>query len=388
MTSFYLNDPNGKKTTLMIRVHAFGFKARRSLQISIMPGAFDKKKYRLKPINIEYIKVNQFLESLTSKSNNLILDYQLKRYKPSENEFMSELFKEDKIEDQKDFWQLFDEFIEEKRKFVTPNSLKVYKTAYRILKEYYPRLVALDNDVLTNVTKGLILDKYSPNFIIKMIGIYTKLASGMGVTLVNKVKIRGMKSDKIHLDISELKKIQEVQLPSDSLRAVRDLFIFSCFTGLRYSDIIEFKPSFIQDIEGVKCIVFFAKKTGTKSVIPILSVIQEILDRYNVLPRRPTSTKFNEMIKTVCKLAGINQDIQLTKLEGDKKRSYTLKKYEAVSAHTGRRSFITNLSIMGLTTKQISLMVGHTQQRITDIYDKTKAESNAVLVSELLKKLT
>ena len=106
MTSFYLNDPKGKKTTLMIRVHAFGFKARRSLQISVMPGAFDKKKRRLKPINIEYIKVNQFLESLTSKSNNLILDYQLKRYKPTENEFMAELFKEDKIENQKDFWTL------------------------------------------------------------------------------------------------------------------------------------------------------------------------------------------------------------------------------------------------------------------------------------------
>ena len=61
--------------------------------------------------------------------------------------------------------------------------------------------------------------------------------------------------------------------------------------------------------------------------------------------------------------------------------------YEAVSAHTGRRSFITNLSIMGLTTKQISLMVGHTQQRITDIYDKTKEESNAVLVAAILKHL-
>lgn len=42
---------------------------------------------------------------------------------------------------------------------------------------------------------------------------------------------------------------------------------------------------------------------------------------------------------------------------------------------------------MGLTTKQISLMVGHTQQRITDIYDKTKAESNAVLVAGILKHL-
>lgn len=385
MTSFYLNDPKGKKTTLMIRVHAFGFKARRSLQISVMPGSFDKKKRRLKPVNIEYIKVNQFLESLTSKSNNLILDYQLKRYKPTENEFMAELFKEDKIENQKDFWTLYDEFMEDKKKFITYNSFKVYKSAYRILKEYHPRLVALDNDIIASVTKSLILDKYSPNVIIKMIGIWTKLAEGMGITLVNKVKVRGMKSDKIHLDISELKKIQEVKLPSDSLMAIRDLFIFSCFTGLRYSDIMEFKPSFIQDIEGVQCIVFFAKKTGTKSVIPIMPVIQDILDRYNGLPRRVAANNFNERIKTICKLAGINQDIQLTKLEGDKKRSYTLKKYEAVSAHTGRRSFITNLSIMGLTTKQISLMVGHTQQRITDIYDKTKAESNAVLVAGILK---
>ena len=49
------------------------------------------------------------------------------------------------------------------------------------------------------------------------------------------------------------------------------------------------------------------------------------------------------------------------------------------------KSFVTNMSVMGLTAKQISLMSGHSQQRVVDIYDKTKAESNALSVVELLK---
>lgn len=103
------------------------------------------------------------------------------------------------------------------------------------------------------------------------------------------------------------------------------------------------------------------------------------------LPRRPSGQKFNDILKEVCKYAGLTELIQLTKLEGERRIPYSLPKYEAVTAHTGRRSFVTNMSVMGLTAKQISLMTGHSQQRVVDIYDKTKAESNALSVVELLK---
>lgn len=57
----------------------------------------------------------------------------------------------------------------------------------------------------------------------------------------------------------------------------------------------------------------------------------------------------------------------------------------AVSSHTARRTFVTLMSTLGLTPKEISLMTGHSQLRIVEIYDKTKAESNALKVAEMLK---
>ena len=60
-------------------------------------------------------------------------------------------------------------------------------------------------------------------------------------------------------------------------------------------------------------------------------------------------------------------------------------KYEAISSHCGRRTFVTIMSVLGLTSKEISLMSGHTQQSVVDIYDKSKADSNATKVFENLK---
>lgn len=176
-----------------------------------------------------------------------------------------------------------------------------------------------------------------------------------GVTLKKKVKVQGMRSDRIYLNLEELEKIRAVKLPTQSLDNIRDIFLFMAWTGLRYSDVAKFDESFIQG----QTLVFFSQKTGSKSVIPIFPIVGQILSKG--LPRRPSGQKFNDILKEVCKYAGLTELIQLTKLEGERKIPYSLPKYEAVTAHTGRRSFVTNMSVMGLTAKQISLMTGHSQ---------------------------
>lgn len=147
-----------------------------------------------------------------------------------------------------------------------------------------------------------------------------------------------------------------------------------------------YNKSLIQRIEGKFCVVLFSKKTQTKSVIPIFPDAKNVLDKYSDnLPKRPSGQKFNDMVKEVCRLSGITQQVQISKLQGAGKKILSIPKYEAISSHTARRSFITIMSIMGLTPKEISMMTGHSQTRIVEIYDKTKAEQNAVKVLENLK---
>lgn len=194
------------------------------------------------------------------------------------------------------------------------------------------------------------------------------------------------KTDSIALTISEINKIINCENLNPDMQRIRDVFVFACYTGLRYSDIRLFNQSYIQELNNIKCLVFYAKKTGNKSVIPIFPEVQKILDRNNgTLPKRVTSQKFNIALKEVCKLSGITENIQVAKLKGLEKIIEIKPKYEVISSHCGRRTFVTIMSVLGLTSKEISLMSGHTQQSVVDIYDKSKADSNATKVFENLK---
>lgn len=78
-----------------------------------------------------------------------------------------------------------------------------------------------------------------------------------------------------------------------------------------------YNKSLIQRIEGKFCVVLFSKKTQTKSVIPIFPDAKNVLDKYSDnLPKRPSGQKFNDMVKEVCRLSGITQQVQISKLQG------------------------------------------------------------------------
>jgi integrase len=388
MTNFYLAKPKSKQSNIMVLVHAFGWRIRKSIGISVIPAAWDQRRQRMKAGRVEYARINQLLEDLQAKANNLVLDFQIRRYRPSSQEFESELFRDDTIiKRSESIWELFENFIKTKKDRISPESLKQYNTAFSILKEIHPDLQHLSDKVLDDVSSYMLKQKYSPNYILKITGTISRFADHIGVTLKKKIAVQGKRTDSIYLDQAELARIATSEMPSKSLEAVRDIFIFACYTGLRYSDVVKFDPSFVQEISGVQCLVFFSQKTGSKSVIPIFPQTKAILDKYaGNLPRRPSGQKYNDMVKEVCKAAGIDQQIQLTKLEGDRKRPVAMPKYEAISSHTARRTFVTNMSKMGLTAKQIALMTGHTQARITDIYDRSRAEENAVSVLKIISK--
>lgn len=386
MTNFYLAKPKAKKSNIMILVHAFGWRIRKSIGISVIPEAWDHRRQRMKVVSREYARINQLLEDMAARANNLTLDFQIKRQRPTPEEFENELFKEDTItKPAESIWDQVNSYLESKKGKITPESLKRYHSAFNLLREIFPKLERLDDKVIAKYADHMLRNKYSPNYIVKLTDTIIAFGEHIGLNLKKQKAVKTKRTDSVYLDQATLSKLETAEMPTKSLEVVRDIFIFACFTGLRYSDVIRYDKSFIQDISGTQCMVFYSQKTGSKSVIPILPPVKRILDKYNGdLPRRPSGQKFNNMIKDACKAAGLDQQIQLTKLEGDRKRPVTMPMYEAISSHTARRSFVTNMSKLGLNAKQISLMTGHTQARITDIYDRSKAEENAVSVAGII----
>lgn len=156
------------------------------------------------------------------------------------------------------------------------------------------------------------------------------------MTLSNKTK-------DTYLNETEINKIFEFDFNySERLDNARDLFIIGLRTGLRISDFLRLKDVNLNkgflEIE--------TAKTGEPVIIPLHAQIQAILSKRNdVLPRSISDQKFNEYIKEICKVVGIDELTEGAKMNPKTKRKETgqYPKYELISSHTCRRSFASNL---------------------------------------------
>lgn len=145
-----------------------------------------------------------------------------------------------------------------------------------------------------------------------------------------------------------------------TLRRVRDLFLLLAWTASRFSDL----GKIVQQEQDGKFITFRQQKTNTKVVIPIHPVVREILERYkDGIDASISNQKFNDYIKIICLLAGIDTPTTITRTEGGVRISKTIPKWSLVSSHTGRRSFCTNMYLSGMPINYIMSVSGHTAEK-------------------------
>ncbi|WP_412468745.1 phage integrase SAM-like domain-containing protein [Pedobacter sp. KLB.chiD] len=152
----------------------------------------------------------------------------------------------------------------------------------------------------------------------------------VNVTALKKTRVPHGESIAIYLDLEELKEIERLDVVGTKLH-IRDLFLISCYTGLRYEDVIVLsKGDIVDDVIQIK-----TRKTGEIVVIPLHPVIREIFSRYpeGRIPSDFSLYYYNKSIKEIAQNAGI-----------DEVHPLTLKpKWKMVSSRTGRRSFATNM---------------------------------------------
>lgn len=182
-------------------------------------------------------------------------------------------------------------------------------------------------------------------------------------------------SDAVYVNEKELDMLISVDLTdSPKLDRVRDLFIVGCETGLRYSDLSKVTSDHISDGLIRKPV----RKTGKKVVIPISKRLQGILDKCKGdTPKAPNAITFNQDIKTVCQLAGIDTPFSRIIQRGNRKEETTVPKYEVISSHTCRRSFCTNQFLKGMPALLIRKISGHATEKAFLQYIKIDEEKAA-----------
>jgi site-specific recombinase XerD len=166
--------------------------------------------------------------------------------------------------------------------------------------------------------------------------------------------------ERVYLSEEEIQNIIVKDFKTERLSLVRDIFLFSCFTGLAYIDVKNLTKSHISiGIDGEKWIFTQRQKTETASKIPILPVTQMIIDKYSDHPKSN------------------NEDILLPILTNQKMNAY-LKEIAAVceiekelTFHIARHTFATTVTLTnGVPIESVSKMLGHKNLRTTQHYAK------------------
>ena len=166
--------------------------------------------------------------------------------------------------------------------------------------------------------------------------------------------------ERFYLSEDEIQSIINKDFKNERLSLVRDIFLFSCFTGLAYIDVKNLTKSHISiGIDGDKWIFTHRQKTETASKIPILPVTQMIINKYADHPQ------------------SVNEDKLLPILSNQKMNAY-LKEIAAVceiekelTFHIARHTFATTVTLTnGVPIESVSKMLGHKNLRTTQHYAK------------------
>lgn len=210
------------------------------------------------------------------------------------------------------------------------------------------------------------------NKYVKIVQTFVRWAEGKGYCkceefLRNKSRLKTIKKSIIFLEWEELMALYNFDFGRNKCyEAVRDCFCFACFTSLRYSDIASLKKTDISETT----ITVTTIKTGTSLVIELNKYSKAIIAKYKDVPL-PNNTalpcisnqKSNDYIKEICKLVGIDRVITHSTYKGNTRIDITKPKWELMSFHAGRRTFISNALMMGVSPNIVMKWSGHSSYK-------------------------
>lgn len=170
--------------------------------------------------------------------------------------------------------------------------------------------------------------------------------------------ISKQKLEVIALEQHELDALINYDLSNNKrLDRVRDIFVFSASSGMRYSDTALLSREHIINNE----IKFVVKKTKQKLSIPLNSISSSILNKYRndkkILPM-VTNQELNRCLKDLCKLVGIDTPIEIVRYYGAKRVEVVYPKYELVHFHTARKTFASLSLEKGMSAEEVMLAGG------------------------------
>ena len=223
--------------------------------------------------------------------------------------------------------------------------------------------------------------KFKPNTIIGIVGhlkIIAKRAVNDGIITRNPFigfSLEGEPLQPKSITGQELNKIMTTPLDSPNRYLVRDIFLFSVFTGIAFSDIRDLTcNNLVQAEDGVWWIHSKRRKTGTEFHVPLLELPLQIIEKYRGLNKDGkmfvmlSCSKTNGNLKKIAKICGIKRNITF---------------------HMARHSYASLITLsQGVQMETVSRMLGHRDLRATRIYAQVSNEKINTDMRRLEKRIT
>lgn len=391
-TVFYLRSNYKNKdglSPIMIRIYLNNERLPvGSTGIAINAKQWDNDKNRLRGRTTEALQINQQLDNIQAGLQTIFRNWELSE------ELSLELIKSEylgKKEQTDTILSLFEKHNNDIRSQVgitkSSATLQKYENCKRhftlFLKSKYGRsdlkLSELTPIVIHDFRIFMIsVNKCQPNTatrilkFLKTVTIFGRKSGILHIDPFRETRFRLDPVDRGFLTDEEIKIIIQKEFPTPRLDLVRDIFIFSCFTGLAYIDVANLTEDNIVELDGRQWIMTRRQKTKIATNIILLDIPKMIIEKYastrkngKLLPIL-SNQKMNSYLKEIGDICQINKDL---------------------TYHLARHTFATMSLSKGVPIESVSKMLGHTNIKTTQLYARItnkKLEADMLLLSDKL----
>ncbi len=275
------------------------------------------------------------------------------------------------------FIESFDEFIETNRSSKAEGTIKKYVSTINFIKDFqqYSNYNLSFNNIDLNFYEKF--RDYAFNERNTLNNYFGRLIAGIK-TFMNwayernyhenlefkKFKTIHNTIEVIYLTMDELMALYNYKFDSNRLEHVRDFYCMGAFTGLRFSDLSQLKPSNIYPDE-IRLSIQKTKSIG--HVTPLNNFSKAILKKYAGTIYEPipsiSGQKFNKYIKECCKKVGIDTPVNTTRYIGQRRVDKVQPKHELITSHTAKKTFITNSLILGMKEMVVRNITGNIDEK-------------------------
>ena len=379
--SFYLRKSRTNKTSesdIYLRISVNNKRSALSINRKVDPRKWHSKSEKMMGKSAEATELNNFTNVLRNKIKNIHQDLIEKNQVISAKSIIDE-FKGVNKKQPKMTLQAFKEHNAQmdrlSGKSISKSTAKRYWTCYNHIEQFINEEYKKDDYPMNDINHHFISKfeyflktkrECNHNSALKYVNNFKKIVR---IALANQwmdrdpfynYKVQFETVEREFLNEEEVQKLIDKDLYLDRLKLVRDMFIFSCYTGLAYADVKKLNDEDItKGIDGGRWIRTKRTKTKTLSSIPILPIAEAILDRYKNHPEVKNSDfilpvlsnqKSNAFLKEIALMCGIKKPL---------------------TTHVARHTFATTITLTnGVPIESVSKMLGHKDLRTTQHYAK------------------